>query len=51
MDKIIAALEIMGKGMLGIFISLSVIFLFVILLIKIFPEKKFDDEVGPEEEN
>ncbi|MHB1483275.1 MAG: OadG-related small transporter subunit [Saccharofermentanales bacterium] len=51
MDKIIAALEIMGKGMIGIFISLSIIFLFVTLLIKIFPEKIVSVEENPEEEN
>lgn len=44
MEKIITALEIMGKGMLGIFLSLSIIFLFVTLLIKLFPEKITVDE-------
>jgi len=40
MDKIIVALQIMGKGMLGIFIALAIIYLFTILLNKLFPEKK-----------
>lgn len=40
MEKIITALEIMGKGMLGIFIALTLVYLFVLLLNKLFPEKK-----------
>ncbi len=40
MEKILVALQIMGKGMLGIFIALAIIYLFTILLNKLFPEKK-----------
>jgi hypothetical protein len=34
------ALEIMAKGMSGIFISLSLIYILVILLMKLFPAKR-----------
>lgn len=40
MDKIIVALEVMGKGMLGIFIALTIVYLFTIALTKLFPVKK-----------
>jgi len=44
-DKVKDALLIMGKGMLGIFIALTVIYLFVILLTKVFPgDSKVDTE-------
>jgi len=52
-DDIITALIIMGKGMLGIFIALTIIYLFVLLLNKVFPEKKKEisesDEAAEEE--
>lgn len=49
MDKIIVALQIMGKGMLGIFIALAIIYLFTILLNKLFPEKK--KEISEEQDS
>lgn len=38
------ALLVMGKGMLGIFLALAIVYLFVILLTKFFPEKKNVEE-------
>lgn len=38
-ELIIIALEVMGKGMLGIFIALSIIFGMIMLLTKVFPPK------------
>ncbi len=39
-EDIVTALVIMGKGMLGIFIALTFVYLFVVVLNKLFPEKK-----------
>lgn len=39
-EEILVALEIMGKGMAGIFIALTVVYIFVLLLVKTFPVKK-----------
>jgi hypothetical protein len=36
----IRALEIMGRGMAGIFIALSIIYVYTLGLTKFFPEKK-----------
>lgn len=36
------ALEIMVRGMAGIFIALSVIYIYTVVLTKLFPEKKMD---------
>lgn len=44
MGDIAQALEVMGKGMLGIFTALAIVYLFTILLIKIFPEKPQEKE-------
>jgi hypothetical protein len=41
-ENVMAGLEVMGKGMLGIFIALAIIYLAVLLLNKLFPEKKKD---------
>ena len=41
-ENVKAALEVMGKGMLGIFIALAIVYLSVLLLNKLFPEKKKD---------
>ena len=49
MDKILVALQIMGKGMMGIFIALAIIYLFTILLNKLFPEKK--KEISEEQDS
>lgn len=38
------ALEVMAKGMTGIFTALSVVFILVIVLVKAFPEKSGTDE-------
>lgn len=40
MNNILVALEVMGKGMLGIFLALGIVYLFTLLLTKLFPEKK-----------
>lgn len=40
MVDFIEALKVMGKGMLGIFIALTVVYLFVLLLTKAFPADK-----------
>lgn len=39
-ENVLNGLLVMGKGMLGIFIALAVIYLVVLLLNKLFPEKK-----------
>lgn len=44
MGDITQALEVMGKGMLGIFTALAIVYLFTIALIKIFPEKVQKEE-------
>lgn len=49
MDEAYIALGIMGKGMLGIFIALTVIFLFTVLLNKIFPEKNKESQTDKTE--
>lgn len=36
----IQALEIMARGMAGIFIALSVVYVYTVALTKFFPEKK-----------
>ena len=41
-ENVMAALAVMGKGMLGIFIALAIVYLTVLLLNKLFPEKKKD---------
>ncbi len=49
MADLIEALKVMGKGMLGIFIALTVVYLFVLLLTKAFPadkEKAENEEEG-----
>lgn len=43
-ELILQALEIMGKGMAGIFIALTIIYLFIVTLTKLFPEKKESKE-------
>ena len=40
MADLTEALKVMGKGMLGIFIALTVVYLFVLLLTKVFPADK-----------
>jgi len=40
MVDFIEALKVMGKGMLGIFIALTIVYLFVLLLTKVFPADK-----------
>lgn len=47
-DQIIMALEVMGKGMIGIFIALSIVYFFVLALVKFFPVKK---QVNEDENN
>ena len=39
-ETVSQALEIMGKGMLGIFVALIVIMLFVMIMVKIGGKKK-----------
>ena len=39
MEKIITALEIMGKGMLGIFIFMGLFYLMIKVLDKLFPKE------------
>lgn len=45
------ALLVMGKGMLGIFLALGIVYFFVVALTKLFPEKKDvaeeTEETGP----
>lgn len=47
-EEIINALFIMGKGMLGIFVALSIIYLFTISLTKLFPPKEENEEKNNE---
>ena len=47
-EDIINALFIMGKGMLGIFIALSIIYLFTVLLTKLFPPKEEAKDIDNE---
>lgn len=51
MDNIIVALKVMGKGMLGIFIALGIIYLFTLALTKLFPEKKIPVQKSEETED
>lgn len=44
MLDIMIALEILGKGMLGIFIALSIIYCSIIILVKLFPTKPSEEE-------
>jgi hypothetical protein len=47
-EEIFDALVVMAKGMIGIFIALTVVYLFTLLLTKLFPPK--DDETQEMEE-
>ena len=44
-ENLYKSLEVMGKGMLGIFIALSIVFGFVLLLTRYFPSDKSKDEL------
>ena len=44
LDNALEALGMMGKGMLGIFIALFVIYMAVIVLKKVFPVKNNDEQ-------
>lgn len=37
---LIQALEVMGKGMFGIFAALSIVYFFILILVKVFPVKE-----------
>ena len=51
-ENVMAGLEVMGKGMLGIFIALAIVYLSVLLLNKLFPEKKKDiPEIGSDSDD
>ena len=40
MSDIMQAVVVMGKGMIGIFTALAIVYLFTTILIKIFPKDK-----------
>ncbi len=53
-ENVMNGLIVMGKGMLGIFIALAIVYLSVLLLNKLFPEKKRNaaaESEGNDEEN
>lgn len=43
-ENLFSSLIVMAKGMLGIFIALTVIYLFVLLLTKLFPKDRQSKE-------
>ncbi|MBM7613758.1 OadG-related small transporter subunit [Alkaliphilus hydrothermalis] len=40
MEEVYISLKVMGAGMTGIFATLSILYVFIILLVKTFPLKK-----------
>jgi len=48
-EAVFKAIEIMGKGMLGIFAALSILYLFMVLLTKAFPVKEENPQINQQE--
>lgn len=47
---LVQALQVMGKGMLGIFIALAVVYTLIVVLVKVFPVKEESKDVIQTEE-
>jgi len=43
MEEVYMSLKVMGAGMAGIFATLSILYVFIVLLVKTFPMKKPQD--------